>query len=66
MRLTRHFKDFFKSESASGIVLIAVTALTLLVTNFIFHESFEEFWKTPFIGKPLDFWVNDVLMTIFF
>ncbi len=66
MKITLHFKDFFKSESASGILLIFITFLTLFTANFVFPNHFEDFWKTNFIGKPLDFWINDVLMTIFF
>jgi len=66
MILTRHFKDFFKSESSSGIILILITLFTIVTVNFFLHEQYLGFWKTNFIGKPLDFWINDVLMTIFF
>ena len=66
MKLTKHFKDFFKHESASGIILIVITILTLLTVNFILKDTFLGFWKTEWIGKPLDFWINDVLMTFFF
>jgi len=66
MKLTKYFKDFLRSESASGIILIVITVLTLLTVNFIFRERFLAFWQTGLLGKPLDFWVNDLLMTFFF
>lgn len=66
MNLTKHFKQFIHSESSGGIVLIAATILTVLSANFIFHEQFGLFWHSNFLGKSLDFWVNDVLMSIFF
>jgi len=66
MRITKHFKYFFKSESAGGIILILITLFTLVTVNFFLHEQYLGFWKTIFIGKPLYFWINDVLMTFFF
>jgi Na+:H+ antiporter, NhaA family len=66
MKLSKFFRDFFRNESASGIILIVITALTLITVNFILGEKFLGFWKSDLLGKPLDFWVNDLLMTFFF
>ncbi len=66
MKLTKHFISFLQSESAGGITLIFATILTVLSVNFIFYEQFTLFWHFNFLGKSLDFWVNDVLMSIFF
>lgn len=66
MRITRGFRDFFQSESSSGILLIVLTIITLLTTNFVLHEQYAEFWESNFLGKSLEFWINDVLMTFFF
>jgi len=66
MKFTKLYKDFLKNESASGIILIVITILTLVTVNFIFREKFLGFWQTDLLGKPLDFWVNDLLMTFFF
>ncbi len=66
MNLSKLFKDFFKSESSGGIILISITVLVLISVNFIFHEKYLAFWKIDMIGKPIDFWINDVLMTVFF
>lgn len=62
MKITKHFKDFFKSESSSGIILILITLLTIITVNFVLHENYLGFWKTELAGKPLDFWINDVLI----
>jgi NhaA family Na+:H+ antiporter len=66
MKLSRYYKDFFRNESASGIILIVITVLTLVAVNFILREKFLGFWQSDLLGKPLDFWVNDLLMTFFF
>ncbi len=66
MKLSKFFRDFFRNESASGIILIVITALTLITVNFILGEKFLGFWKSDLLGKPLDFWINDLLMTFFF
>jgi len=66
MRITKHFRAFFNSESSSGIILIVITLLTIVTVNFFLHEHYLGFWKTDLFGKPFDFWINDVLMTFFF
>ncbi|MFQ3579118.1 MAG: Na+/H+ antiporter NhaA [Bacteroidales bacterium] len=66
MELSKLYKAFFKSESSSGIILIVITFMTMFTVNFVLKEQFLGFWDTPFIGKPLNFWINDVLMTFFF
>jgi len=66
MKLSKLYKEFFKSESSSGIILIIITVSTLFTVNFILKEQYLGFWDTLFFQKPLLFWVNDVLMTFFF
>lgn len=65
MHITSRFKQFAEHESFSGILLIILTVLTLVCTNIFWGESYSQFWNFE-IGKPLIFWVNDVLMTLFF
>jgi len=60
------FAEFFKSEKASGIILIACTAISLSLANSVFSSSYLHFWHTNFAGKPIEYWINDGLMTIFF
>lgn len=61
-------------EAASGILLMVATAIALLWANSQWSGSYEALWHIP-IGiefadwsfvRPLHFWINDGLMTIFF
>jgi NhaA family Na+:H+ antiporter len=67
---TRPFVHFLKTESASGIVLLACTAVALVLANSPWSAAYAQFWHTPVgvfaLREPLEFWVNDGLMTIFF
>lgn len=64
--MTKLFKDFFDSEKAGGLTLIACTMLSLIFANSAFGESYHHFWQTQFAGHSIAHWVNDGLMTIFF
>lgn len=66
MRLTQLFKEFTENEKASGIVLIACTAISLIVANSVIGGSYSAFWHTELGGMKIEEWVNDGLMTIFF
>lgn len=66
MKPTLLFKQFFESEKSSGIILIAITILSLLVSNSTFGESYCQFWHQNIGNQPIEFWVNDGLMTVFF
>ena len=63
---TKLFKEFFESEKSSGLVLIACTVISLLLSNSVFGSSYLHFWHTQFAGQPIEYWINDGLMTIFF
>lgn len=60
------FSDFFRSEKASGIVLIACTALSLLIANSPWGNAYHHLWETSIGPFSLEFWINDGLMAIFF
>lgn len=66
MRLTHLFTDFFESERAGGLLLIACTVISLLVANSDLGESYRHFWHADLGGHPIEFWINDGLMAIFF
>ncbi len=66
MAITKLFKDFFESEKAGGLTLIACTIVSLLIANSTFGEGYHNFWQTQFAGHSIEHWVNDGLMTIFF
>ncbi|MBW3551858.1 MAG: Na+/H+ antiporter NhaA [Gemmatimonadetes bacterium] len=73
-RLVTPFGEFFRAESASGIVLLICAALALLWANSPWGESYFHLWETHVVvgGGPiqLDYslhhWINDGLMAVFF
>jgi NhaA family Na+:H+ antiporter len=74
MKITRLFKDFFRSEQASGYVLIFTTIISLLLANVLIGQPFIDFFhhKAGFsnnylsLNLSVEHWINDGLMTIFF
>ena len=66
MKATKIFTDFFNSEKASGLVLIACTILSLTLANSNFGASYHEFFQSQLAGHSFEHWINDGLMTIFF
>lgn len=66
MRATKLFREFFESEKAGGLVLIACTILSLTLANSNFSTEYHYFWLTQFAGHSIEHWINDGLMTIFF
>ncbi len=71
---TKLFREFFNSEKSGGIVLIACTIASLLLTNIFIGTGFIDFWhhKLGFeagavkLNLSLEHWINDGLMTVFF
>ena len=66
MKATKVFTQFFENEKASGLLLIAVTLISLLLANSVFQESYVNFWKLSLGSHSLVEWINDGLMAIFF
>ncbi|MGA0171913.1 MAG: Na+/H+ antiporter NhaA [Pelagibacteraceae bacterium] len=72
--LTKPFKEFFKLESASGLVLLFSAAIALIISNSDFANLYFDTLNTYFAVGVSSFklklsvlhWINDVLMTIFF
>ncbi len=66
--------EFFRLESAGGILLIGAAALALLCANSPLEQFYDGFREMPVavqvgalkIAKPLLLWINDGLMAIFF
>lgn len=73
-RLLAPVQAFLQIEAASGIALMIVTAIALLWANSRWAGSYHALWHLPVglgagewsFARPLHFWVNDVLMTVFF
>lgn len=66
MKLTKLFNDFFESEKAGGLILIFGTIISLIIANTAFHESYHQFWQTSLASHPIEYWINDGLMAVFF
>ncbi len=65
-QLSASFQRFFDSEKASGLVLIACTVCSLLLTNTAYGADYLALWQTHVAGLSLAHWINDALMAIFF
>jgi NhaA family Na+:H+ antiporter len=65
--------EFFETEAASGVVLMAAAAIAVAWANLA-GDSYTGVWRTPItlgtpplaLSKPLLLWINDGLMAIFF
>ena len=66
MKITNLFKDFFESEKAGGFILITCTLLSLFLANSIWSENYLHIWHYHLGNHPIEYWINDGLMTIFF
>ncbi|TAF96284.1 MAG: Na+/H+ antiporter NhaA [Cytophagia bacterium] len=66
MKLTQLFKEFFDSEKAGGLILIACTIFSLILANSDLGGHYHQLWQIQFVGHSIGHWVNDGLMTIFF
>lgn len=73
--MNRMMRKMFESETSAGILLLIATIFALLFQNLDFlHKIYHEFLEIPFmigiskfsLNKPLEWWVNDFLMAIFF
>ncbi|MEP7277120.1 MAG: Na+/H+ antiporter NhaA [Bacteroidota bacterium] len=74
MKISAIFKDFSDTEKASGLILIACTVFSLIISNSSASESYIHFFHStpslPFLPTRLNHsieqWINDGLMAIFF
>ena len=66
MKITRIFNHFFHSEKSGGILLLVCTAVSLFIANSSLGDGYVHFWHQTFANQPLEYWINDGLMTIFF
>jgi len=66
IKLSRTFKNFFDSEKAGGLLLIACTVVSLAVTNSGAGGAYLDFWHSKVAGLSVEHWVNDALMAVFF
>jgi len=74
-RMARRPLDaFLRIEAASGILLLVAAAVALVWANSPWASTYAAFWQTPLgvhVGpfafeRPLEWYVNDCLMVVFF
>jgi Na+:H+ antiporter, NhaA family len=73
-RLISPLQRVLAIEAASGLLLLLVAVVALVWANSGWASSYEALWHTAIGGhvgswaveRPLHFWVNDGLMTLFF
>lgn len=71
--VVRPTTEFMRIEAAGGIILV-IAAFVALVWANAFGDSYHDFWTTEIVldfdiltlREPLEGWVNDALMAIFF
>ncbi|MEW6085361.1 MAG: Na+/H+ antiporter NhaA [Chloroflexota bacterium] len=74
MRLTKLFKEFFRSEQSSGVILILCTFLSIAIANSALGASYLDFWHRKVglevggfvLRQSVEHWINDGLMAVFF
>jgi NhaA family Na+:H+ antiporter len=64
-RAQRALADFFRLEAAGGLVLIGAALLALAFANSPWRDAYQAFRHFD-IGKPVEWWINDGLMAVFF
>lgn len=73
------FQEFAHAQASSGIVLLACVIVALVWANSPFGSSYYDLWHLHFalkfgdvdwineaFDRPLEYWINDGLMVIFF
>lgn len=73
-RLMRPVKYFFHLKVAGGMLLFLSSLLAMVWANSAWHDSYHDLWHAPFsiqigdfgLSYPLEHWINDGLMVIFF
>lgn len=74
MRLTKLFKEFFRSEQSSGVILILCTFLSIAIANSALGASYLDFWHRKvgieaggfILKQSVEHWINDGMMAVFF
>ncbi len=74
--MNKFFLRFFQLESFAGILLLIASALAIVWANSPFHQAYELLRHAKFslgpdnaawsLNMPIELWVNDGLMVLFF
>lgn len=74
LRIREWFEKFAANDMSSGVLMIAAMTASILLANSPWREPVAHFFETSlFVGvadikfaRPLEWWINDVLMVFFF
>ena len=72
--ILRPIRNFLRIEAASGILLVGTLVLVLIIANTPLFAAYEHLLQFPIqirigaldLHKPLELWVNEGLMALFF
>ncbi|ORT49654.1 pH-dependent sodium/proton antiporter [Vibrio sp. qd031] len=59
-------KDFFKMESAGGILLVIAAAIAMVIANSPLYGTYDAVLHSYVAGMSVSHWINDGLMAVFF
>lgn len=73
-RILTPFQNFFSTQASGGIVLFIAAIVAIIWANSPWAHTYHEIWEAHFrigalnfnIDKPVELWINDGLMAIFF
>mgnify|MGYP001598737438 FL=1 len=68
------FQKFIEAEASSGVLLLLCSVIALAWANSPWSDSYAGLWHTTLtislgsfaLAKPLHFWINEGLMSVFF
>ncbi|MFW9908132.1 MAG: Na+/H+ antiporter NhaA [Candidatus Thorarchaeota archaeon] len=74
VRTIRPFREFLRLEASGGILLIICIIVALVWANSPLGWTYESLWNSLIIigipdailSQPLNFWISDLLMVLFF
>ncbi|QXO18606.1 MULTISPECIES: Na+/H+ antiporter NhaA [Vibrio] len=64
--MTDTIRDFFKMESAGGIILVIAAVVAMTIANSPLNEFYQGALHSYLFGMSVSHWINDGLMAVFF
>ena len=73
-RIVKPFQEFAHTEASGGLVLLAAAIVALVWANSPFAHYYHDLWHSALsvgfgefvFSQPLEVWINDGLMAVFF
>ena len=64
--MTDMIRDFFKLESAGGIILVIAAVIAMTIANSPLNDVYQGVLHSYVMGMSVSHWINDGLMAVFF